>query len=829
MVHGRLKREREDGDAHRAASRVKCESDEERAVDDGLVVEIEVPPKVAGAKAETEAEVAAPKSEDEDAKFLDESSESLSEAPESDGSAYEEEAKSDMSSDDAPFEPEEEKFIVVSSDEEAEESAEGEPSSDDDEPLAVKARREKRREAQRARSARRAAKPKLTPFQRNEARMLNNHPELHGVWEELQANPPEGPPPRAEQPPGLSIKLLPFQLEGLHWLQKQESSEWHGGLLADEMGMGKTLQMISLFVSDRKRPTLVVAQTVAILQWRNEIEKFTQNMKVVVWHGAQRSSDVRRLAESDVVLTSYSVMENAYRRSVAGFQRHGRRERERSALHEVQWRRVVLDEAHHIKERSTNTAKGAYALRTDYRWCLSGTPLQNRVGELYSMIRFLSGDPFAYYYCRQCPCKSLHWAFRSRAGCDHCGHKPMQHTCYWNFYILNPIQREGTMHGEGERAFSRLRALLNRIMLRRTKLERADDMGLPPRTIEVRRDYFNAEEEELHDSLYSSTTRQFSTYLDQGTVLNNYSNVFMLITRMRQMANHPDLVLRSRTSAKNRLLGDQVEEVNVCKLCTEEAYDAVMSRCRHVFCRACIQQYIESVEGEMDVHPALEITPDCPYCHTTLSIDLEQPALEPPQDVPTPGDPKRQGILSRIDLNNWRSSTKIEALVEELTKLRELPDKSIKSIVFSQFVNFLDLIAFRLQRAGFNICRLEGNMSPEARNRTIKHFMDNPGVTVFLVSLKAGGVALNLTEASRVYLMDPWWNPAVEVQAMDRIHRLGQHRPILVKRMIIENSIEKRIIEIQNNKAQMVEAAIGKDENAMGRLSVDDLRFLFTI
>ena len=240
----------------------------------------------------------------------------------------------------------------------------------------------------------------------------------------------------------------------------------------------------------------------------------------------------------------------------------------------------------------------------------------------------------------------------------------------------------------------------------------------------MRRDYFNAEEEELHDSLYSSTTRQFSTYLDQGTVLNNYSNVFMLITRMRQMANHPDLVLRSRTSAKNRLLGDQVEEVNVCKLCTEEAYDAVMSRCRHVFCRACIQQYIESVEGEMDVHPALEITPDCPYCHTTLSIDLEQPALEPPQDVPTPGDPKRQGILSRIDLNNWRSSTKIEALVEELTKLRELPDKSIKSIVFSQFVNFLDLIAFRLQRAGFNICRLEGNMSPEARNRTIKHFMD---------------------------------------------------------------------------------------------------------
>ena len=99
--------------------------------------------------------------------------------------------------------------------------------------------------------------------------------------------------------------------------------------------------------------------------------------------------------------------------------------------------------------------------------------------------------------------------------------------------------------------------------------------------------------------------------------------------------------------------------------------------------------------------------------------------------------------------------------------------------MFSQFVNFLDLVAFRLQRAGFRICRLEGNMTPEARDRTIRHFMENPGVSVFLVSLKAGGVALNLTEASRVYLMDPWWNPAVEVQAMDRIHRLGQHRPIV--------------------------------------------------
>ena len=380
----------------------------------------------------------------------------------------------------------------------------------------------------------------------------------------------------------------------------------------------------------------------------------------------------------------------------------------------------------------------------------------------------------------------------------------MVHLSFWNFMILRPIQRDGTEEGEGEEAFARLRLLLDCIMLRRTKLERADDMGLPPRTIEVRRDYFSPEEEDLYRSLYSSTTRKFSTFLDQGTVLNNYSNIFTLLTRMRQMSNHPDLVLRSATRSNVDLLGD-VDQVNVCKLCLEEAEDAILSQCRHVFCRACMQQYLNSFEGDQD--PSLrrdtQDEPDCPYCHAVLSVDLDAPALEPPQPLAVHGDPKRQGILSRLNLANWHSSTKIEALVEELTHLREQPDRTIKSLVFSQFVNFLDLIAFRLQRAGFRICRLEGNMTPDARDRTIRLFMENPGITVFLVSLKAGGVALNLTEASRVYLMDPWWNPAVEVQAMDRIHRLGQHRPIVVKRMIIENSIESRIIELQNKKSTL--------------------------
>jgi len=208
-----------------------------------------------------------------------------------------------------------------------------------------------------------------------------------------------------------------------------------------------------------------------------------------------------------------------------------------------------------------------------------------------------------------------------------------------------------------------------------------------------------------------------------------------------------------------------------------------------------------------------------------LSIDLEAPAIEQDEEVTSKA---RQGILGRLNHDTWRSSTKIEALLEELDALRQR-DATTKSIVFSQFVNFLDLIAWRLQKAGFIICRLEGSMSPQARDATIKHFMNNVEVTVFLVSLKAGGVALNLTEASRVYLMDSWWNPAVEFQAMDRIHRLGQYRPVHAIKLVVEDSIESRIVQLQEKKSAMVDATLSTDDSAMGRLTPEDLGFLFRL
>eukprot|EP00878_Enallax_costatus_P014603 GHUV01015277.1.p1 GENE.GHUV01015277.1~~GHUV01015277.1.p1 ORF type:complete len:120 (+),score=39.54 GHUV01015277.1:396-755(+) len=118
-------------------------------------------------------------------------------------------------------------------------------------------------------------------------------------------------------------------------------------------------------------------------------------------------------------------------------------------------------------------------------------------------------------------------------------------------------------------------------------------------------------------------------------------------------------------------------------------------------------------------------------------------------------------------------------------------------------------------------------MSLQQRDHTIHQFSTDTSVVVFLMSLKAGGVALNLTAASHVMLMDPWWNPAVEAQAQDRIHRLGQYKAIRTTRFVIAGTIEERILKLQEKKQAVFEGTVGRDGEALGKLTEDDLRFLF--
>jgi len=565
-------------------------------------------------------------------------------------------------------------------------------------------------------------------------RLLSNHPELITLWTDL-ASQPVLRAGKAEQPKSIKRQLKGFQLEGLAWMKAMEQTEWKGGLLGDEMGLGKTIQAVSLIMSDfpAKKPTLVLVPPVALMQWMTEIESYTDGtLKTLVVHGTNAKSKnltVKDIKKYHVIIMSYNSLESMYRKQEKGFKRKEGIFKEESVIHQTTFHRAILDEAHSIKTRTTMTAKACFALKVDYRWCLSGTPLQNRIGEFFSLVRFLNIRPFACYMCKDCPCSNIEWGMNSDNRCNHCNHGGMRHVSVFNQELLNPIQKFGNS-GPGKAAFKNLRTMTDRIMLRRLKKDHTNAMELPVKEINVERQFFGEEENDFANSIMTNGQRRFDTYVATGVMLNNYANIFGLIMQMRQVANHPDLILKKNSEGGQNVL--------VCNICDEPAEDAIRSRCKHDFCRVCVKTYLQS-----------SVEPECPQCHIPLAIDLEQPEME--QDEVSV---KKTSIINRIKMENWTSSSKIELLVHELHKLRS-NHASHKSIIFSQFTTMLQLIEWRLRRAGITTVMLDGSMTPAQRQASINHFMTNVDVECFLVSLKAGGVALNLTEASRVFIVDP--------------------------------------------------------------------------
>jgi DNA repair protein RAD16 len=572
----------------------------------------------------------------------------------------------------------------------------------------------------------------------NRERAEQQHPKLLSMWKDLEKIPTLEVQ-KAEQPQSINRRLKPFQLEGLSWMIRQEKTHYKGGLLGDEMGMGKTIQAVSLIMSDypAKEPTLVCVPPVALMQWSNEISEYTNNkLKVLVYHGTNakcKKMSVKELRTYDVIMVSYNSLESLHRKETKGWSRGEDIIKEASPLHAIKYHRLILDEAHSIKSRNTGVAKACFALQGDYKWCLSGTPVQNRIGEFFSLLRFLEVRPFADYFCRSCDCEKLHWATDDDHMCIACNHGASEHISVFNQELLNPITGDDPELRED--ALTKLHMITARIMLRRMKRDHTNSMELPMKDIIIHNEFFSDIERDFSTSIMTNSARNFDTYVAQGVMLNNYANIFGLIMQMRQVANHPDLLLKKKSA-------EGAQNVYVCNICDEPAEDAVRSRCHHEFCRACVKDYMDTCEASGS-------DADCPRCHIALTIDFEQPELEQDED-----SVKKTSIINRIKMENWTSSTKIEMLVYDLYKLRS-KKQTLKSIVFSQFTSMLQLIEWRLRRAGFNTVMLDGSMTPAQRQKSIDHFMTNPDVEVFLVSLKAGGVALNLTEASRVFIVDP--------------------------------------------------------------------------
>ncbi|KAK1389047.1 ATP-dependent helicase rhp16 [Heracleum sosnowskyi] len=700
----------------------------------------------------------------------------------------------------------------------------------------------------------------------------------------------------AEASPNLIMPLLRYQKEWLAWALQQEECAARGGILADEMGMGKTVQAIALVLAkqDYKRTfcesngvssqpssssglpevkaTLVICPLVAVIQWVNEIDRFTLRAEYrknvmppkekCIWCGKlfyehKISIHQKYFCGPNAIRTNKQSKQKKGKYAGLGVNRsekgkgvesvdEGKEEsskkgkhynkdktfgagsstnksegaengscNSKSTLHSVKWDRIILDEAHYIKDRRCNTTKAVLALKSSYKWALSGTPLQNRVGELYSLIRFLQISPYSYYFCKDCDCRTLDYS--SNTDCPNCPHKSVRHFCWWNKNIATPIQAQGNI-GVGRNAMILLKhKILKSVLLRRTKKGRAADLALPPRMILLRKDSLDIKEEDYYTSLYNESRAQFNTYVTEGTVMNNYAHIFDLLTRLRQAVDHPYLVVYSKTAlSKNASVVDANNGEVICGLCRDSIEDPVVTACAHSFCKSCLIDYSASV-GQVS----------CPTCSKPLTVDFSTKKDQEQQDTKsTIKGFKRSSILNRIRLHDFQTSTKIDALREEIRIMVER-DGSAKGIVFSQFTSFLDLIHYSLQKSGVQCVQLDGSMSMNARDAAITRFTDDPDCRIFLMSLKAGGVALNLTVASHVFLMDPWWNPAVERQAQDRIHRIGQYKPIRIVRFVIEGTIEERILKLQEKKELVFEGTVGGSAEALGKLTEADMKFLF--
>ncbi|GAM25068.1 hypothetical protein SAMD00019534_082430 [Acytostelium subglobosum LB1] len=684
---------------------------------------------------------------------------------------------------------------------------------------------------------------------------------------------------KLEPPPLVKVTLRSHQLEGHWWMMNRErnpetsfnttlNSYWRrfifndgtpfyynlysdkislyapmtetsisGGCLFDDMGLGKTIMSICTIMGNhpkysphpqhaeilrglrkhnsyfRNKPlpktTLIICPNSLIINWRKELTKFVNKdvgLRILEYCGPGRHKNLRDFENHDIVLTT----PNTFALEFKSYQSESRR----APLNSVYWWRVIVDEAQYNKPK-TLFFKALSEMRSVNRWLLTGTPVQNYLEEMYPHLHFLQVHPVA-----------------TDIGS-------------WRSYI------------ERTKNIPLLRSTLKPILLRRTKMT-VGMIDLPPKTVEIVRLQFDVEESEYYNAIFEEAAKFIDALYRQGGILKNYASVLAKILRLRQICDHRMLVIQKRGS------DDVAEE---CQICDDSPQYPVMNICKHWFCLDCILDRIKTEqEGGND-------SPKCPECKLSISLNQEElrdtiakkkaddEALEAEARAasaasladklkrdpdgnfaaiqPTGLRPQTSfSLLQRAqDLcNSSFTSTKVKALLQQMNIIFD-QEKGCKIVIFSQWTTMLDRIEDVFHENGWKreerYERFDGTMSQIRKNEAVERFQEEGGPVVMLISLKAGGVGLNLTRASKVFMVDPWWNVAMENQAIDRLHRIGQTRPVVVKKFIIERSIEERILELQQSKEDMTQAILDEKYDPTKKirkvsLSLEDIRLLFT-
>lgn len=287
--------------------------------------------------------------------------------------------------------------------------------------------------------------------------------------------------------------------------------------------------------------------------------------------------------------------------------------------------------------------------------------------------------------------------------------------------------------------------------------------------------------------------------------MDAYRHILEILLRLRQVCCHwklcgsrvtdlmalletdgPVVLNKENTKALQDLLQLSIDSRDECSICLEELHNPVITACKHVFGQECIERTIE-------------LQHKCPMCRSPL---VDAACLVPPA--------KEEKMDEVIDVET--KSSKTEALMSILNASRQ--DPKSKVVIFSQWTSFLDIIQHQLKEAGMKYARIDGTMQAHVRDAAISALESDPDTRILLASLSVCSVGLNLVAADTVILADSWWAPAIEDQAVDRVHRLGQTRPCTVWRLVMEGSIEERVLEIQSEKRKLVGKAF--QEKAKG-------------
>jgi len=493
-------------------------------------------------------------------------------------------------------------------------------------------------------------------------------PSLDALIHELRALrtgsglPPVAPSPRVQ------ATLRHYQLDGLAWMDFLRRARL-GGVLADDMGLGKTLQTLTLLQNELdagrlERPSLVVVPTSLVENWHAEAHRFTPQLKTLVLHGARRMQHFERIAQANLVITSYPLAV-----------------RDIDVLTAQDWHYVVLDEAQRIKNSRSQAALALKGLRAEHRLCLSGTPLENHLGELWSLMDFV------------CPgLLGSEMQFRER--------------------YRQPIEKRQDQL-QAEHLARRVRPFI----LRRTKQQVAQE--LPEKTETLLRVELAGAQADLYETVRATMDEKLRDAIQKQGLARSQIMVLDALLKLRQVCCDPRLL-------------------------------------------------------KSDAPPGGKHAP----------------------------------------------SAKLELLLDLLPTLVE---DGRRVLLFSQFTEMLALIEPELQRLKLPYLLLTGETDDRAG--LVAQFQQGT-VPLFLISLKAGGVGLNLTAADTVILYDPWWNPAVEQQAVDRAYRIGQDKPVFVYKLLASGTVEDKMIDLQARKAGLADLLL-KGVASDAALNAEDFDDLF--